>query len=409
VNINIFFEETGYMQRSKAIVLGSYVNALAVTRSLGRHGVYVVIISHEHLMGAYSKYVKEYYPVADPYKDENALYKLLIDNKLKWQGAIVIPTDDFQVDILSKHKTELSKYYIVATADQRIIEIIQNKKLSYELASKLNISVPKTFFPENLEQVPELARKVSYPCILKAYEGHKFKKDYPRKVIEVESPDRLYSEYNSIFRKHSLMIQEIIEGDDSNIIGYAAYYDLEGYPLAEFTRRKIRQYPRSYGNARVAQSIYNSEIITLSRTILKELDYKGSLVSTEFKYDDRDGKLKFIEINARSVMWYSLIEASGMNLPWIMYQDLVLGNKVRNSSQTTNIFWIHEQADISCLFRGDKGKASIKEYLSPYFSKKVFAVFTRDDIKPAFMEWCIGLRDLCRTLLRRCARFVRLK
>ena len=401
-------EKPDKVQLPKAIVLGSYVNALAVTRSLGRKGIYVIMASHvRHQVGAYSRYVKEFNAVPDPYNDENGLHDLLMSKVPEWQGAIIIPTDDFYVDMLSKSKAELSKYYIVPTADRRAIEIIQNKRLSYELAMRLDIPAPMTLFPENLEDVSELAKKVAYPCILKAYEGHKFKRDYPKKVIEVDSPARLRSEYEGIFRQHALMIQERIEGEDSSLIGYAAYYDLAGDPLAEFTRRKIRQSPPSYGNAMVAESIHNPEIVSLSRKMLKELDYRGSLVATEFKYDGRDGKLKFIEINARSVMWYSLMEASGMNLPWIMYQDLVLGRKARQSSQEVGIFWVHERADIPMLFRRGRQRVTIREYLSPYFSKKAFAVFARDDLKPAIMDWTTFLLSSCTHPIRWCAGLVR--
>lgn len=397
-------EKSDKMQLPKAIVLGSYVNALAVTRSLGRKGIYVVMVGHvRHQVGAYSRYVKEFSAVPDPYKDESGLHDLLMRKVPEWQGAIIIPTDDFYVDILSKNKAELSKYYIVPTANRRAIEIIQNKRLSYGLAMRLNIPAPMTLFPENLENVSELAKNVVYPCILKAYEGHKFKRDYPRKVIEVDSPARLCSEYEGVFRSHPLMIQEIIGGDESKIIGYAAYYDLAGDPLAEFTKRKIRQSPPSYGNGSCQESIHNPEIVSLSRNMLKELDYRGSLVATEFKYDDRDGKLKFIEINARSAMSYSLAEASGINLPWIMYQDLVLGKKVRQSSQEVGIFWIHERADIPMILRHGRQRVTIREYLSPYFSKKALAVFARDDLKPAIMDWTGFLLSSCTYPIRWCA------
>jgi D-aspartate ligase len=387
----------------KAIVLGSYVNALAVTRSLGRRGIYVAMVSHvRRQVGSYSKYVREFCTVPDPYRDETGLHDLLMARVPEWQGAIIIPTDDFYVDILSRNKAELSGYYVVATADQRAIEIIQNKRLSYGLAMTLGIPAPKTLFPENPENVYELAEKVTYPCILKAYEGHRFKRNYPRKVIEVDSPARLCTEYEGIFRQHPLMIQEIVQGDDSKLIGYAAYYDLAGRPVAEFTKRKIRQSPPLYGNGCCQESIDSPEIVSLSRKMLKELDYRGSLVATEFKYDDSDGQLKFIEINARSAMSCSLAEASGVNLPWIMYQDLVLGKKVSESSQEVGVFWIHERADTTTLLRAGTQGVTIREYFSPYFSKKVLAVLAHDDIWPAVMDWAGFLLSSCTYPIRWC-------
>ncbi len=38
--------------------------------------------------------------------------------------------DDLYVDIVSRKKAELPKYYIVATANRRAIETIQNKRVT---------------------------------------------------------------------------------------------------------------------------------------------------------------------------------------------------------------------------------------------------------------------------------------
>jgi len=317
------------MELPKAVIFGSYVNALSLIRALGRKGVPVIAVDHHRGISRYSKYVREFALAPDPYKDEDGFYNFLLSQTSRWGGAVLLPTDDFQLDILSKNYAELSKHYVVTVANRNAVETIINKRLAHELALKLNIPTPRTFFPASPEHVAELADTIIYPCILKPVEGHTFKKYYSVKIIRINSLAELYSEYEKIYTQYPLMIQEIIEGDDSNIILYAAYYDSTSEPLAEFTGQKIRHTPPLYGNARVAKSIRNPEITAFSRAMLKELNYGGSLVGTEFKYDNRDGKLKFIEINARSVMWYSLIEASGMNLPWIMYQDIALGKKAR--------------------------------------------------------------------------------
>ena len=41
----------------------------------------------------------------------------------------------------------------------------------------------------------------------------------------------------------------------------------------------------------------------------------------EFKRDARDGRLKFIEINARHGLWAGLATAAGVNLSEIAYRD----------------------------------------------------------------------------------------
>jgi D-aspartate ligase len=395
------------MELPKAIIFGSYVNALSLIRALGRKGVPVIAVDHLRGISGYSKYVKEFALAPDPYEDEDGFYDFLLNQTSRWGGAVLLPTDDFQLDVFSKHRQELSKHYIVTVANRNAVETVINKRLAHELALKLNIPAPRTFFPTGPEHVAELAASINYPCILKPVEGHRFKKYYGVKVFQVNSAAELRSEYEKVPARYPLMIQEIVEGNDTNIILYAAYYDSTGEPLAEFTGQKIRQNPPLYGNARVAKSIHNSEIMAFSRAMLKELNYGGSLVGTEFKYDDRDGKLKFMEINARSVMWYSLIEASGMNLPWIMYQDIALDKKTRQKSHKTNVFWIHETTDMPAIIRRPKHeKSTTRDYLAPYFSKRSFAIFARDDWMPAIMGWRPALLYFLKLPVRLCRFFV---
>jgi len=73
--------------------------------------MYVATVGHIlRQVGAYSRYVKGWTAVPRPYRDENGLHNLLMSRMPEWQGPIIIPTDDFYVDILSKNKAELSKY-----------------------------------------------------------------------------------------------------------------------------------------------------------------------------------------------------------------------------------------------------------------------------------------------------------
>jgi D-aspartate ligase len=389
----------------KAIIFGSYINALSLIRALGRQGIYVIVVDHIRNIGSSSKYINEFALAPDPYIEQEEFLNYLLLKAPQWNGAILIPTDDFQVAILSKEMKKLSEFYIVAVPSYDVVQTVVDKTLSYKLALELDIPTPQTFFPRNTEDLSKLSNTISYPCILKPIEGHLFKKQHSTKIIKIDSVSMLYSEFKKEHDKYPLMIQEIIEGKDSNIILYAAYYDLKGEPLAEFTGQKIRQTPPFFGNARVAKSITNNEIIDYSRKMLNKLNYSGSLVGVEFKYDNKDSKLKFIEINARSVMWYSLIEASGMNLPFIMYQDRVIGRKIRQNSYKKNIYWIHESVDIRYMIRRPKNEnLSFREYLKPYLSKKTFALFARDDWKPSINTFYSLFRSMFKNLFKRIKR-----
>jgi hypothetical protein len=79
-----------------------------------------------------------------------------------------------------------------------------------------------------------------------------------------------------------------------------------------------------------------------------------------------------------------------------------LGRKVSQSSQEVGVFWIHERADITTLLRVGRQGMTIREYFSPYFSKKVLAVLARDDLWPAVVDWAGFLLSSCTYPVRSC-------
>ena len=372
-------------RKPPAIILGSYINALALIRALGKKGIDIIVVDCMHNIAASSKYVKEFVLSPDPENDHNGYINVFLERSNQWKGGIIIPTDDFQVSVLSVEYDKLSKYYEVAAPVKNTAEIIINKILTYSTASELNIPCPFLFLLNNEAQLTNVANSIEYPCILKPVISHEFKKHHNYNIKKIASNHELYRAFEENGGKYPLMVQEIIKGPDSNIVLYAAYYDMDGNYLAEFTGQKIRQYPPGFGTARVAKSIeFHDELACYSRKILKRVAYRGCLVGTEFKYDDKDGKLKLVEINARSVKWYSLIEASGMNLPWIMYKDRIFQEKSYQQDYISDVYWIDEAADIATtIFNRKKENIAYRDYLKPYYSKKVLAVFSKNDIKPS--------------------------
>ena len=117
------------MIMKEVLVVYSHVVGLAVIRALGKKGVPVNVLYYKDCeMGHYSKYVREKVKVCDPGIEENKFVNELIDLSKKFQGCLIIPTDDYTAIAISKNKPILKDYYTLGIADWNICKKMINKQ-----------------------------------------------------------------------------------------------------------------------------------------------------------------------------------------------------------------------------------------------------------------------------------------
>jgi predicted ATP-grasp superfamily ATP-dependent carboligase len=106
----------------------------------------------------------------------------------------------------------------------------------------------------------------------------------------------------------------------------------------------------------------------------------------EFKKDVRDGRYKLIEFNARLGMWDSFSAKCGVDIPYIAYCD-TSNNPIEPQTQyREGVFWIDFQRDVRTFLISRKlGRLSFKQWMKSLFVEKEWAVYARDDWKPALM------------------------
>ena len=101
--------------------------------------------------------------------------------------------------------------------------------------------------------------------------------------------------FDCIYPIHQdLIIQEYMPGEDSQLYWGVTYLNAQGKPLAVWTGRKLRQYPRGFGTATLAESRRDPWIAQAAVSILQAMGHRGYGV-VEFKKDRRDGSFKITE------------------------------------------------------------------------------------------------------------------
>src|SRR5262245_28217159 len=266
-----------------AIVLGGTFNALSFARSLGRRRIPLLMVESERFLGTYTRYGKVLMlPALDESTQDWIELLEFVGSRLDRPG-VLFPTSDVHSLLVARHSETLQRYFRFILPDARALEQIVNKRSQYRIAQAAGIPIPKSHFPESIEEVKLLSESVSYPSLLKPYQSHDARLHLGRKVIVVRSASELVSRYAEIDSVDlRLMVQEIVPGGDSALFGYLAFWDQEGRELAWVTKRKLRQYPAQYGDGSLQVTVEAPEVAELSRRLLRTFEYRG-FVGVEFK------------------------------------------------------------------------------------------------------------------------------
>lgn len=366
-----------------AVVLACHTIGLSVIRALGSAGVPVHALTYDDMdMGHASKYVSAWRNIHHPERFEEAFLDEILEYGEKCGGAILIPSDDATLTVVSRHRKELKRRYVVACPEWEIVERFVDKRLTYALAEKIGIPCPRTHIPQSRETLSEFARSVGYPCIVKPVHSHRYFELFRKKLVIAESHEEMVEAYREASNAGlDVVIQEYIPGDDCNGVNYNSYV-WGGRPYVEFTAEKVRLSPPRWGVPRVVVSKKVDEILENGRSIVAAMGFQG-FACTEFKKDARDGVYKLMEVNGRHNRSGMLAVHCGINFPMIEYNHLLNGELPGRQRYPEGIYWIDEFRDIghSILYLR-KERYGVRNYLRPYLSEHVFAVFAWNDPKP---------------------------
>ena len=381
-----------YMKKNKklpgVIVVGDHVQALGIIRSLGRHNIPVYLLHDKSLcIGRFSRYTKRYIKIPNPNNEQEFIdFMITLAKNEQVRDWILMPTNDAWVYVLSKHKETLEEYYRLPTPSWNIVKLAYNKKLTYQIAEKNGIPIPKTFYPENIKDVHEKMKGIKFPVIIKGTVGYKFYQRTGVKVLKAESQDeliRLYTKYSSIIYPSETMVQEIVPGKSSTY-SFCSFRNnkLMGYWIG----LKMREHPMGFGTGTFAQSVKVPELFEMGERFLNAIKYYG-ISEIEFKKDPRDGKYKLIEMNARTWLWHSLAIRCGVDFPYLLYKDMIGVDVTPVTTFRDGVNWIHIYTDLWVAINEIiEGNIKISNYLKSWKGEKEFAVFSLDDPLPFLCE-----------------------
>lgn len=324
---------------------------------------------------------------ADPTSVVTALLSLAetLDDR-----PVLLPCTDLAVLGAARHQAELSGAYRMAPCSPEVIELLLDKGRFARFAQANGLPTPRTHVVRSQGDAAAAAGEIGYPCVLKpSVKVSEWIQNVSAKALVADSRDallRLYDEHAS--RAEGFVVQEWIEGDDTDHYTCDCYVSATGEPLVTFCSRKLRQWPPLVGQGCLSVEHRNDVVRDEAIRVLRAAGHHG-LGYLEMKRDARSGRHLIIEANVgRPTGRSAAAERAGVELLMTMYCDLVGAPLPAERTQRfRGTKWIHVRRDVQACTRLLIGRrARLRDILRSWRGPFAFALFSARDPVPFFAD-----------------------
>jgi D-aspartate ligase len=262
------------------------------------------------------------------WEDFSEAPELLVDALMRLavelpEPPVLFYEEDAQLLLTSRHRERLAQAFNFVLAEPELVENLVDKGRFQALAEQLGLPVPATLRLYPTKGPAPGNFDLRFPVILKPLNRSKtWAETFGAKAAQVDSIEDLRNLWPRLVEIGAdLLAQEMIPGPESRIESYHVYVDSRGGIAGEFTGRKIRTYPAAYGYSTALTITDEADVLTLGRALVERLDLRG-VAKFDFKRAP-DGSLHLLEVNPRFSLWHHLGAVAGVNLPALVYADVV--------------------------------------------------------------------------------------
>lgn len=379
------FEEREFIP----VLLGGDINTYSVARAFyEQYRVRTYIFGKFPTGPSYNSRIISYH--ADPRIDTDAYFLKTVNrfaDKHKEKKIVLVGCGDGYVALISRHKSELRNNIIAPYIDYELMNRLQQKEIFYDLCRKHGVDYPGTLvYDASMGLNFEMA--FSYPVILKPsdsiqYWEHPFAAQ--NKVYTIQNRAQLEQVIQDIYGAgytDKLIIQDMIPGNDEYMRVLTAYSDRNGIVKMMCLGHVLLEEhtPHGLGNHAVIITEPNEELMFGVKNLLEDLHYVG-FSNFDIKYDKRDGKYKFFEINTRQGRSNYYVTASGFNVAKYIVEEYIYGKELDFKIAKEERLWMVVPKAVAFRYIKEKeNKEKLKRLLRE--KKMVNPVFLRGDLRP---------------------------
>jgi len=362
-------------QGKHILILEGYARqCLPFMRSFKEHGCEITLLCGSKMdLGYASRYPDhKIVGVCDPERYQESsdyICDLIRSNRYD----LVLPLVDFSARILSENKEELSRYAVIASNDQDVFKLSQDKLSVMKLCMLHNIPCPKTLCEITTKEELEKA-SLDYPIVIKPRRGCG-----ARGFHCFQNREELIA-FDKVILWKDYVVQEYIPQTNSNL-AVNMYVDKKGIIRTAFTYASRRWFPLKGGTGTLNELIDRPDAVEICERLVKLLGLRG-YIGFDLIDDPRDGIPKVIEINPRILACAKIGFDGGVDQAAFVLEDS-FGDRVETRTNYRNgIFVRMSQIDMLWFLKSPNRFRATPSWFS--IKKTKDQIFYLDDPLPWF-------------------------
>jgi len=295
-------------QQLNILILDQGRQALPFFKAYSRSGHRVICVCSTRISETYfSRYPAKRLIWPSYVKERQAFEKKLINYIKENHIDITLSVGDISADILSKNKSEISRYTKITQPDYSIFINAADKLSLMNYCMSQNLPCPKTYALSecNAGKTKDL---LNFPVIVKPVRGVG-----SVGLVRFQDQDTLIRHFKSLQNKYgSLIVQEYIPVDGGMQYQAEAFLDKDGKMKVCVVIEKPRFFPVTGGTSTANVTINHPGILETTQKLLEGLKWKGA-ADVDFILDPRDNIPKILEINPRVSAGIKIAFAAGID------------------------------------------------------------------------------------------------
>lgn len=245
---------------------------------------------------------------------------------------ILLGSADWLVRTIVEQRQHLEDVYVIPYVPVATLDRVTDKQRFGALCAQLDVPHPATVVHEVPGGgVPDVSG-LRFPVIAKAADTTAYHRvDFPgkRKVHVVASPDELadlLARVEASGYRGTFLLQDLIPGDDSGMRILTCYSDRDGkVRFSAFGHVLLEEHtPGALGNPAGIVTGHDEVVVEQATRLLEHIGWTG-YANFDLKYDPRDGRTVFFELNPRLGRSNLYVTAGGRNTAELYVREHLQG------------------------------------------------------------------------------------
>jgi predicted ATP-grasp superfamily ATP-dependent carboligase len=382
---------SAYRRSPPALVLGGpWITALCVIRNLGRKGIRQFAIGTAGSFVEACRWHRRLPTSRESTPDE--LPTLL--TALSPERMVLFPCSDEWTLAASNLEPSLAARFPAIVASRDTVETLIDKGRFARVLERLTLPHPRTTCIASSDDLDALPDQVFQHAFIKPRHSMAFSARYGVKALSFTTRTEAKRRLTDVWQAgHEVVLQEYIPGPPTRHYMLEGFVDRSGRIAGWCVRHRLRMYPEDYGDSSWMVTVPLREVASAAETLTRlfsALRYRG-VFEAEFKYDDRDGVFKLLEVNSRPWSFVGFAARCGVDVCEMAYRDAIGLPLIPVTTYAVRRHCVQYAVDgLVCwkLFR--EGRLRFWDWMKSWLISSPL-IFSLDDPAPALVRIGTGL------------------